>query len=289
MLYLSSPKPESTMKNILLLLGLLMSTLLSAQDTDWFCNTDESSIVKRSHDTAIGPQKTLTFYPSETTSTQVIIFIHSDSPFGNPSYQYRISKNISKITNSITVAILRPGYTDNCDDLSEGSKGLAMGDNYSYENVKAIASIISSIKKAEKSTKIVVMGHSGGAALAALLAESNPELIDQCILISCPCNLADWRTSMQELTGNTEWSKPMDGLSPIDGISKLDLNNKIHLYVGEDDPVTPAFLSTEFYNAVNKLGASVSMKIIEGADHDSILKPEHLSMILKESGLTSKE
>ena len=274
------------MKDILLLLGLIASTLVNAQNSNWFCDPGKDGIAKRWYKSEIGNQKALIIYPRETTNSNLVVFIHGDSPFGDPVYQYNISKSISGITNAITVAILRPGYKDGCGDLSGGIKGLTMGDNYTEEIVKALASVISTIKEEEGTTQTIIMGHSGGAALTALLAASNPGLSDQSILVACPCNLVTWRKSMETLTNNPNWSNPMGGLSPIDAISKLDLNKKIHLYVGENDLSTPPFLTTEFYNAAHGLGANVTMKVIPGEDHESILKPTLLAMMMKDASLS---
>ena len=273
------------MKTTLLFLTLLASTSVNAQNSNWFCNPGKDGVTKKWYDTEIGKQKALVIYPQETTNSNLVVFIHGDSPFGDPVYQYNILKSISGITNSITVAILRPGYRDGCGDLSGGIRGLTMGDNYTVEVVRAIASVISTIKEEESITQTIVMGHSGGAALTALLAASNPGLVDRSILIACPCNLEAWRKSMETLTNNPNWSNPMGGLSPMDYISKLDLRKEIYLYVGENDATTPPFLTTEFYNATNRLGANVTMKIVTGEDHESILKPTLLSMMMKELNL----
>lgn len=277
------------MKFIILSLGLTAYTLANAQNPNWFCNPDENLIEKRWYGTKIGNQKALIIYPKERTNSNLIVFIHGDSPFGDPVYQYTISKNISEITNTITVAILRPGYRDGCGDLSEGDRGLMMGDNYTREVVETIASVISTIKREESASQTIVMGHSGGAALTALLAESYPGLADQSILVACPCHLADWRKSMETLTDNPGWSNPMEGLSPIEGVSNLDLNKKIHLYVGENDSATPSFLTTAFYDAANQLGANVKMKVIPGEDHESVLKQTVLSMMFNEVGLAQRK
>ncbi len=263
----------------------MTATVVNAQDSNWYCETDGDNINSRWYNSEIGNQKALIIYPKEKANSNLLVFIHGDSPFGNPVYQYHISKSISEITNSITVAILRPGYKDGCGDASEGIRGLTMGDNYTEEVVNALASVISSIEKEENTTQTIVMGHSGGAALTVLLAESKPGLIDQAILVACPCNLTKWRKSMQDLTGNANWSNPMEGLSPIDGIYKLDLGTKIRLYVGENDVVAPPFLTSEFYEKTNELGVDVSMKIIPKEDHETVLKDRHLLTIMNEVGL----
>ena len=91
---------------------------------------------------------------------------------------------------------------------------------------------------------------------------------------------------MEKLTNNPNWSNPMGGLSPVDYISKLDLSKEIYLYVGENDATTPPFLTTEFYNATNRLGANATMKIVPGEGHESILKPTLLLMMMKDASLS---
>lgn len=274
------------MKGTFLFLMLVASTWADAQNTNWFCDPGKDGVAERWFDTEAGRQKALIIYPQQTTNSNLIVFIHGDSPFGDPVYQYNISKSISEITNSITVAILRPGYRDGCGDLSGGIRGLTMGDNYTKEAFQAIASVISTIKEEENTTQTIVMGHSGGAALTVLLAASNPGLVDRSILVACPCNLEAWRKSMETLTNNPGWSNPMEGLSPIDHTSKLDLSKPIHLYVGENDAATPPFLTKEFYDTTRRPGANVTMKIVPGEDHESILKPALLSMMMKDANLS---
>lgn len=276
------------MKYLILFFGLVPCTLVSAQNSSWFCNEEEKGIERRWYDAEIGRQKALIIYPEKITNSNLVVFLHGDSPFGDPVYQYNISKNISEITNSVTVALLRPGYRDGCGDISGGVRGLTMGDNYTQEVVNTLNSVISTIQKQEDISQTVVMGHSGGAALTALLAQSNPELMDQSILVACPCNLSAWRRSMESLTNNPNWSNPMSGLSPLDRISKLALNKRIHLYVGANDQVAPSFLTTEFFKATSELDVNVKMKIVPGEDHESILKKPILYTMLSEAGLTEK-
>ncbi len=86
---------------------------------------------------------------------------------------------------------------------------------------------------------------------------------------------------MQKLTGDPEWLNPMPGLSPIEGVARLDLKKKIHLFVGEQDVVAPPMLTTEFYDSVKALGGEVSMQIIPGSDHETVLRKERLAEIFK--------
>lgn len=245
---------------------------------------------QRWFETELGQQKALVIYPADSVKEDnLIVFLHGDSPFRDPVYQYYIARNIAKMTNSVTVALLRPGYKDDCGDQSEGIRGLTMGDNYTEEVVSAIASVIASMKLEVQPKKTIVMGHSGGAALTALLVQSFPTLTQQSLLVACPCNLDAWRKSMEGLTENPEWSQPMPGLSPLDRVDKLNPSQKFHLFVGEKDVVAPPFLSEEFYDKAVRHVADIQWKKIEEADHESILRPDVLKKMLAEAGLITNQ
>ena len=123
--------------------------------------------------------------------------------------------------NTIAVGVLRPGYEDDCGHLSQGDKGQMMGDNYTAEVVESLAAMVEKMQRNFSPSRTVMIGHSGGAALTALLASRRPELLDQAILVACPCNLKDWRKSMTALTENSQWKEPMEGLSPLAEVSQL--------------------------------------------------------------------
>ncbi|MDW3195498.1 MAG: alpha/beta fold hydrolase [Cytophagales bacterium] len=268
------------MKYFFLLLTFSICLSGSSQEAKWYCDAHPENVEIKWYETALGPQKALFVYPKKVEEpTELVVFIHGDSPFGDPFYQYFVAKNISKITNAITVALLRPGYGDGCGDVSGGTKGLTYGDNYTEEVVNAIGSVIKEVKKEIKATRTTVMGHSGGAALTALLAASQPQLMEQSILAACPCNLDAWRKSMNELTGDAGWLNPMPGLSPLDAISELDQDRSIHLFVGDKDVVAPSFLTQQYYDELKAIGGNVSIKIFDGEDHESIVRKEVLTSI----------
>ncbi|MEO1451897.1 MAG: alpha/beta fold hydrolase [Bacteroidota bacterium] len=237
-------------------------------------------------ETELGPQKAV-IVRSESTGqiSNWVVFLHGDSPFGDPSYQYRIARNISQMTGGSAMAILRPGYRDACGDQSGGERGLTYGDNYTTEGVAALAEVISLIRKNENPVQITLMGHSGGAALTALLAADFPDLIDQSILVACPCDLPAWRQNMQALTGDSVWTEPMPGRSPLDCVDKVAAGKRILLFVGADDVVAPPSLSEVYHQAARDKGMEVEIDIIPNADHESILKSELLRRILRTAGL----
>lgn len=254
-----------------------------AKDSLWFCKNTEQVFEKRWIKTSLGRQKVgISYTEKELKNPTLILFLHGDSPFSNPIYQYIIARAITKNTqNTIAVGILRPGYQDNCGDQSAGNKGEMMGDNYSAEVVASLAEIAKQLKKEFNPQKTIVMGHSGGAALSALLAARYPSIQDKTVLLACPCDLPLWRQNMRKLTKNKQWDTPMPGLSPIAEVTKLANNREILVFAGGEDKVAPPALSDAYVKAAKKAGKKIDYHLLPGIDHDGITRPKAFKEILK--------
>ena len=68
-------------------------------------------------------------------------------------------------------------------------------DHYTTQNIDMVAVAIQNLKNYYSSEKVILVGHSGGAATAVIIIARHPGLIDSTILISCPCNVSKWRVS----------------------------------------------------------------------------------------------
>ena len=60
--------------------------------------------------------------------------------------------------------------------------------------------------------KVILVGHSGGAATTGIIIGKHTGLIDSAILISCPFNVHQW---------NKSWTK---SLSPLLCMKKIEKN-----------------------------------------------------------------
>jgi pimeloyl-ACP methyl ester carboxylesterase len=257
--------------------------LADSEDSSWFCESRGDDSYIRWIDTDLGEQKVVVVLPQNSSSNvDLVVFLHADSPFRNPVYQYDIAKEIVQSRpGTVAATVLRPGYADSCNDRSAGDAGRKMGDNYTAEVIDSIASTIRQIRHELSPRRTIVIGHSGGAAIAALLASRFVELQEQSILVACPCDLSTWRSSMAKLTQNSSWLELMPGLSPIDEIERIDPTKQIHLWVGDEDVVTPPILSLEYSAKANQSGKTVSHYVLPGGDHDMILRPEILRKIVQ--------
>ncbi|HLX93443.1 MAG TPA: hypothetical protein VKR32_17285, partial [Puia sp.] len=103
---------------------------------------------------------------SVASKPNLVIVIHGDAPFSNPGYQYKMARQISKRhKNTIAVGLLRPGYIDADGNKSDGQKGLTTGDNYTPEIIDEIAEVISILAARYHPGEVILLGHSGGAAI----------------------------------------------------------------------------------------------------------------------------
>jgi predicted esterase len=209
----------------------------------------------------------------------LVVALHGDSPFNNPGYQYRFAKLVAnKNSNVISVGMLRPGYTDPLGRTSDGVKGDAIGDNYDKKRVNQVAQAITELKKLYSPSKVILAGHSGGAAITANLISLFPLLIDHAFIVSCPCDVNAWREDMFSLTKKSIFRGNIETLSPIDLVEHLSKKTIISIFVGKDDKVDRPILSEKYKTAATKEGLKVTLEVIDG-QHDIFLSPDIINAI----------
>ena len=94
------------------------------------------------------------------------------------------------------------------------SKALRPGDNYNASNTDAVAAAMTELKHKFHARKVVLAGHSGGAAISANILGRHAGIVDAALLVSCPCDVREWRKHMFEKTHNSVFQGPIDTLSP---------------------------------------------------------------------------
>lgn len=209
-------------------------------------------------------------------SIRLVIVIHGDAPFNNPGYQYRAAAKIAAhLKNVVAVGVLRPGYTDSDHHTSNGRRGMTTGDNYTPSRIETIAEVIEQLQRVYRPVSTIVIGHSGGAAIAADLIGLKPTLAQQGVLVSCPCNVDKWRQHMRRLQPvNLLWWIPVSSVSPIDVVKDISPSTKVTLIVGEQDNVTPPALSREYYQKADSLHRRANLVLVPGEGHEILLHPQ---------------
>jgi predicted esterase len=190
----------------------------------------------------------------------LIVVLHGDSPFRPPSYQYVFARRLAQqLENAVVAAVLRPGYTDDVHDRSDGERGMTTGDNYTPLVVDAIAGVIDQLKARVHPRCAIVIGHSGGAAIAADALGRRPSAVNAALLVSCPCDLRVWRRHMLPVQKNPIWLLPVKSISPIDVVDKVSPSVRVRMLVGSADDVAPPALTQEYAGALRKHGGNVSV------------------------------
>lgn len=232
-------------------------------------------------------------YRSTQTSDHpaLVIVLHGDSPFQAPSYQYVFARMAAaQNPDMVAAAILRPGYADDTGDVSDGIRGRTTGDNYTPQVVDAIAAAIRALKVQYAASRVILVGHSGGAAIAADLIGRARGLADGALLVSCPCDLPAFRRHMGWKQMNPLWLLPVSSLPPLDLISTVPPTTRVRMLVGTKDDVAPPTMTEAYAAALRARDIDVTAVEVPEAPHDILLTPvsfEQLNALAKTVSLSA--
>lgn len=264
------------MKAVVRSLGFLMLLMAQHAQAKAECSNIEKQVLVNGTCTMVETYKSAKL----STSPTLAVVLHGDAPFWNPSVQYRVAQHLAEqADNVISVGMLRPGYTDDFGRKSDGVRGETVGDNYDDPRVSQIANSINTLKQHYHAKKVVVIGHSGGAAITAKLSGDYPNLVNHAVVISCPCNINAWRKDMLVRNEYELFRGDLDISSPVDLANKVSADTQIDLIIGQDDDTTKPYLTKEYNDVLKKHGKNVSMQVIEG-DHNIFQKKEVIATIL---------
>ena len=203
----------------------------------------------------------------------LVVVVHGDSPDGPPTYQYRFAERAAAaISDTVVAAVLRPGYSDG-EDSSDGMRGFTTGDNYTPEVVGAVATVLSELRDRYHPRRVILVGHSGGAAIVGDLLGQQGAAVDGALLVSCPCDLTAWRKHMQSLKGGAIWERPVRSLSPLALVDNVPTSTKIWLLVGSDDQIAPSALTFAYAEALRNRNIAVNVTIAPDLGHNILLEP----------------
>jgi pimeloyl-ACP methyl ester carboxylesterase len=198
-----------------------------------------------------------------------VIALHGDLFDPTPSYQYAFAQALTQgfdapampdrvrarlgrqpsVSDVVAAGLLRPGYTDNAGDRSDGQRGEARGDNYTADVVDAVATAARALARRFMARRVVLVGHSGGATIAALVLGRHPDVADAALLVACGC-------------GATQ------SLQPLDVTSDVRRDVVVRLLVGQDDEVTPAGQSQRYADVLRRRGVDAQVTVLPGLGHN---------------------
>ena len=214
-------------------------------------------------------------YPSDrlTVRPVLVVWLHGD--LGPGSEPYALTQQIASLSdNVVAAAILRPGYTDAEGDRSAGRKGRAIGDNYTAQAVDDVHAVIERLSARFHPRAVIVMGHSGGAGVAANLLGRHPEDADAAVLIACSCDPKGFMERFVREHPGIPKGLPNPSLSPLDLAPRVPRKTLVRMVVGSKDTVVLVQPSQAYAAALKRNGVDVRLVIANGADHVSVLGTE---------------
>lgn len=199
----------------------------------------------------------------------LVIVLHGDLFNPTPSYHYAFAQALTQgydapampgpvrarlgthpeVNDVVAAGLLRPGYTDNAGDRSDGQRGEARGDNYTAAVTDDVARAVRVLKERFMARRVVLAGHSGGATIAALVLGRHPDLADAALLVACGC-------------GATQSLQPLDVASAVRG------DVTVRLLVGQEDGVTPPDVSRRYAEVLQKRGIDAHVTVLPGLGHN---------------------
>ncbi|PID37331.1 MAG: hypothetical protein CR993_00850 [Rhodobacterales bacterium] len=208
----------------------------------------------------------------------VVVFLHGDMSNGRaPTYHQALMRSLSDAAPQVTaIAMYRPGYGDGFVKLSPGDNN-GRWDQYTADNNDLLAETLQSLREGYPESRLVVAGHSGGAAQLGAVMGRYPGLVDVAILISCPCDFPVWRAGR-----NRQLVRSADQ-NPIDLISGIDPATRILAVTGKRDRNTFPKLAKAYVAAARAAGLDATLELVPEADHwNDKLKARVLEIMLEE-------
>lgn len=225
------------------------------------------------------------FGPDATREVRTLVLVlHGDGDAPVPAAFADAAHAIADaIPGSRTVAILRPGYSDAAGNRSPGNRGGTGGDSYTPERIAAIGDTVTAWRARYPGARAILVGQSGGAAMAATLAGLRPGLVDGLVLAGCPCMLPEWRRYMARRADagaqGAAFAGTVASFDPLMTVGGVAPATRVALLVGADDRDTPQRFSRAYAEALALRGIATEYRVLPGRGHDLLTDPELIDAI----------
>ncbi len=196
--------------------------------------------------------------------------------FDAPALPGRVRARFSgppAVDDVIAAGLLRPGYVDSGGDRSDGERGDAAGDNYTPEVTDGVAQAVRDLKMSVRARHVVLVGHSGGAAIAANVLGRYPGLADAALLVACGCDPEAWRARMRQSSSHPMWRGETRSLLPLDLAEGVRRGVVVRLVVGQQDATALPEYSARYAERLRQRGVDAQVTVVPGVGHDIMFEP----------------
>jgi len=197
----------------------------------------------------------------------LVVWLHGNVSSGGPANShFRVAEKAAADFTAeklLFVALVRPGYPDGTGAHSSGSDH-GRADNWPRAVVEEIGTVIDRLKTRFRPERVIMIGHSGGAAITAVLLGLRPDLADAAILIGCPCDMVSWRQGRSR----TPWTSE----DPLSWTRNVKPSLKVIALTGDRDDTTAPVLAKTYIARLRENGIDAVFQIVPEAGHIDILK-----------------
>lgn len=223
------------------------------------------------------------------TPEVLVVWLHGDLSSGGPAdYHVGAARKFAEdhLASGVrSVALVRPGYPDGDGHASTVAfTQSGRQDHYTRQNVGEVAAAVQRLKTRFRPVQTLLVGHSGGAATAAILLGLAPDLVDGAVLVACPCDLIAWRAGRRPWTASE---------NPLDWAARTAPGVVVHALTGSRDDNTDPGLAQRYIDALLRRGVTAAFDRIEGATHNSAFRAPEVgraitSLIEASTGTSSR-
>jgi pimeloyl-ACP methyl ester carboxylesterase len=180
----------------------------------------------------------------------------ANQPPADPTPENPLSLRLAIQDPAPAVAYIgRPCQYLDEDALGDCDPALWTRGRYSAEALKMVSDALDALVRTTGARQLTLIGHSGGGAMAALLAEQRKDVA--CLAsVASPLDIAAW-------TETIGVSPLRTSINPFDGAARLRQVPQVHFTGAKDDVVPPSTIA-RFLKAVPK----AREVRIEKFDHD---------------------
>jgi pimeloyl-ACP methyl ester carboxylesterase len=190
----------------------------------------------------------------------LLVYLHGDSSRGGLFDRHFKYFTPLASADTVFVGMIRPGYVDAKKNTSTGDR-MGGGDNYTAHNVDAVANALQALKAKYHARRLVVVGYSGGAATAGVILGRHPELIDDAVLIACPCDLTVRRKGYQ--------NNMRRSISPHEVAEKVFKTAHVTAITGDADVNTQPEQVTGYIHTLKAHGVKARYMEVPKATHEA--------------------
>ena len=202
----------------------------------------------------------------------VLIYLHGDNGGTIDWPANSTALALGSAVGATTIGVQRPGYRSELG-TSDGQTSI-QDDDYTSGNVEILADALKSLRVSYPGKRLLLVGHSGGAAMAALVAGRFPSAADGYLLVGCPCDVDRWREWRNSSAGKSgRWSK---SLSPIRDVAKIAPGTYLRVLVGDKDDNTLPKFSEAYVAALRESGNDTTVVYAAGSNHGTVRRSPEL-------------